>query len=121
MNQAANIQIFLSLMGAMALKTEQAPPGSVESAALDIMLSGSTACVMVLGGGALFACMSSRVKKASKAVHHLKGVVSKGKSDAAEGGKDADSSAPPNSVGVPIEGAAGLGRAGARGVRRGRE
>ena len=31
MNQAANVQIFLSLMGAMALKTEQAPPGTLEA------------------------------------------------------------------------------------------
>ena len=60
MTQVANIQIFLSLMGAMVLKTERALPGSFEEAALDAMLSASSLSVMVLGAGSLLACARDR-------------------------------------------------------------
>ena len=46
----------------MALKTEQALPGSIEEAALDAMLSGSSIVVMGLGLGSLIACLRNRAQ-----------------------------------------------------------
>ena len=43
---------------------EQALPGSIEAAALDAMLSGSSLLVMALGAGSLVTCLRNRAKTA---------------------------------------------------------
>merc|ERR1712166_1181509 len=48
-NRVANTQIFLSLLGAMAVLGARPKTGSLEQVLLDLILAGSNALVIVLG------------------------------------------------------------------------
>lgn len=66
MNQIANIQIFLTLLAAIVIMTEQPPKGSAESKALDVMLTLSSLTVLLLGAGSLIVCVRSRTATLKK-------------------------------------------------------
>ena len=66
MNQIANVQIFLTLLAAIIIMTEQPPKGSAESKALDVMLTLSSLTVLLLGAGSLIVCVRSRAATLKK-------------------------------------------------------
>ena len=74
--QAANVQIMISLLIAMALKTNLPSPEDPESIIFDFLLVVSNLAVFVIGSFAFINCIQKRAKTlatlANKMAHHEK-------------------------------------------------
>ena len=70
-NQAANIQIMLALIVAMALKTDMPAPGSLESAMFDVLLSFSNFAVIGIGSYSFFKCIKRRAATLAHIEFHI--------------------------------------------------
>ena len=99
MNQVANIQIFLSLLAALALKTEQPVPGSLEEMAFDTLLSASSLSIMVLGASSLIACLRNRAEAIKVKVDAMRSFV-KDDDDGDAATSDSRAVVVPSSAGV---------------------
>ena len=71
-NQSCNVQIMISLLIAMALKTNLPPPGTTESILFDGLLSASNAIVILIGSYSFFKCLQKRGKTVAKMAGKLK-------------------------------------------------
>ena len=71
-NQVANIQIMVSLLIAMALKTTLPAPGTPQSVIFDGVLTVSNGFVILVGSYSFFTCIKKRGKTMAKMASALR-------------------------------------------------